>query len=226
VTSFDNLEPVDRETTAGIIADQIRQQIMDGSFPPGSQLGEAQLAGRLRVSRGPVREAMQRLIQEGVLYSERHRGVFVVKLDDDDVVDVYRARGAIERAAAVLVSRQPSRKALEQLEELLQQMADVAEDGDWSAVADLDLRFHQTLVNASGSRRLARMFRTLMIETRMCLTPLEAAYPHRQEIVREHEELLEMVCGGDEALLTARIDEHMDRAVADLKATMSAPDNS
>lgn len=216
MTSFDSLEPVNRETTAGIIADRIRQRIMDGSFPPGSQLGEAQLATRLKVSRGPVREAMQRLIQEGVLYNERHRGVFVVSLDDDDVSDIYGARGAIERAAAVLLSRRPTPEALDQLGTLLREMAAVADDGDWSAVADLDLRFHETIVAASGSLRLARMFRTLIIETRMCMTPLEAAYPQREAIVREHELLLEAITSGDEPQLTSRIDEHMQRAVHDL----------
>lgn len=214
--SFDDLEPVNRETTASIIAERIRTRIMDGTFPPGLQLGEAQLAGRLQVSRGPVREAMQRLIQEGVLYNERHRGVFVATLDAADIVDIYLARGAVERAAALLVSRAGDAAAFVELEDIIGQMDAAATAGEWSRVADVDLEFHQALVKNSGSRRLVRMFRTLMVETRMCLTTLEPAYPRHEEIVVEHRRLLDAVRGDDEELLSERISEHMQTALKDL----------
>ncbi|MBW3557926.1 MAG: GntR family transcriptional regulator, partial [Actinobacteria bacterium] len=87
-----NLDRVERRATASVIADVIRERVIDGSFPPGAQLGEVQLAEQLGVSRGPVREALQRLIQEGLLEGRPHRGVFVARLRGDDVVDVYRAR--------------------------------------------------------------------------------------------------------------------------------------
>ena len=71
------IEPVSRESTAGIIARQLREAIMTGTLPPGTQLGETDLAARFQVSRGPLREAMQHLVSEGLLRSERHRGLFV-----------------------------------------------------------------------------------------------------------------------------------------------------
>ncbi|MDQ4117438.1 MAG: GntR family transcriptional regulator, partial [Actinomycetota bacterium] len=97
------IEPVSRRSTAEIVADRIRTAIMRGTFGPGTQLGEVDLASRLGVSRGPLREAMQRLVAEGLLRSERHRGLFVRELGADDVRDVYIARTAVERAAALLV---------------------------------------------------------------------------------------------------------------------------
>ena len=97
------LEPVSRRSTAEIVADRIRAAIMRGTFAPGTQLGEVDLANRLGVSRGPLREAMQRLVAEGLLRSERHRGLFVRELGPDDVRDVYLARTAVERAAALKV---------------------------------------------------------------------------------------------------------------------------
>src|SRR5215204_4789941 len=94
------LEPVHFESTASIIARRLRRAIMYGSIPPGSQLTETELAAQFQVSRGPLREAMQRLVQEGLLRSERNRGLFVVELDDDDARDIYVARAAVEKAAA------------------------------------------------------------------------------------------------------------------------------
>ncbi|MFW6091992.1 MAG: GntR family transcriptional regulator, partial [Actinomycetota bacterium] len=159
-----DLEPVSRSTTAPIVADRIRTGIMDGTFPPGAQLGEANLAEQLGVSRGPIREALQRLIQEGLLYSEPHRGVFVSRLDGDDIEDIYLARGAVERAAVRVLLDRGEPEALAGLERLLERMAKAAQRDRWNAVADLDLQFHETLVAASGSERLVRMFSTLIVE--------------------------------------------------------------
>ncbi|MGH3907255.1 MAG: GntR family transcriptional regulator, partial [Pseudonocardiaceae bacterium] len=97
------LQPVSRRSTAAIIADRLRDAITRGAFPPGAQLGEVELAGWLGVSRGPLREAMQRLVQEGLLRGERHRGLFVVELGIEDVRDIYAARLAVEQAAARMV---------------------------------------------------------------------------------------------------------------------------
>lgn len=216
MTSFDRLEPVTRETTAGVIASRIREGIRDGTFPPGSQLGEAQLAQQLQVSRGPVREALQRLIQEGLVRSEPHRGVFVRELDADEVRDVYLARAAIERAAVALVARAASHLVVAELGKLVERMERAADRDRWSAVADLDLQFHQVLVEASGSRRLLRMFDTLLIETRLCLGALEAAYPVRHEIVEEHRDLHDAIASGSEEQAVALVERHLEDAVRHL----------
>src|SRR5699024_720401 len=94
----DLFEPLSRPSTPELLAERLREAITRGRLTPGRQLGEASLATQFEVSRGPLREAMQRLVAEGLLRSERHRGIFVVELTDDDVRDVYRARKTIERA--------------------------------------------------------------------------------------------------------------------------------
>lgn len=218
VTLFPNLEPVERKATAGVIADLIREQIVAGAFPPGTQLGEVSLAMQLGVSRGPVREALQRLIQEGLLEGRPHRGVFVSELSVDDIADVYRARRAVERAAAELVLERHDSQLLEGLARLVERMEAAADRGRWANLVDLDRRFHQDLVEASGSARLARMFRTLAAETALCLAALESAYPLRDEIAAEHHRLLEALEAGDLHRVLECIDEHLDQAVQHLRA--------
>ena len=93
------LTPLVQESTPAIIARQLHEAIAGGDFPPGSQLTESGLAADLGVSRGPLREAMQRLTAEGLLVSYRNRGLFVVSMDDDEIRDMYVARTAVERAA-------------------------------------------------------------------------------------------------------------------------------
>lgn len=223
-----NLGPVERRATASVIAEVIRERVIDGSFPPGTQLGEVQLGEQLGVSRGPVREALQRLIQEGLLEGRPHRGVFVARLGEKDVLDVYAARRAVERAAAELLVERADRAALEDLARLVEHMEAAGERGRWSRVADLDRRFHETLVDAAGSPRLTRMFRTLLAETAMCLAALESAYPVRRDIAGEHRMLLEALAAGDVEQVLARTDEHLDHAVRHLtrKPLRSAPRSS
>lgn len=211
-----HLDPVERRATADIIADLIRERIMDGSFAPGEQLGEAQLAEQLDVSRGPVREALQRLIQEGLLDSRPHRGVFVVDLGADDVTDVYRARLAVEREAIRVVCETRDPAELERLDALLERMVKAAESGRWARLAELDREFHQAVVDAAHSRRLTRMFRTLITETRLCLAGLRPAYPRRADLVDEHASLLETLRKGDTGTALDQIDEHLDAAVRSL----------
>lgn len=215
---FTNLEPVDRRATATIIAETIRDRIIDGSFEPGMQLTEAQLAERLGVSRGPVREAFQRLVQEGLLVAEPHRGVFVTTLDADDAADVRLARSAIERAAAARVAEDADPVALAALGALVAEMADAAESGEWADVADADLRFHEALVTSAQSPRLSRMYATLLAETRLCLRSLPSQHPDPREVVTEHRALLAALTAADAAAAEASVEAHLAQGVADRRA--------
>ena len=209
-----DIEPVDRESTASLIARQLREAIMAGTLPPGTQLGEADLAARFQVSRGPLREAMQRLVSEGLLRSERHRGLFVIDLDTDDVHDIYTARSAVERAAASLVLRGEHREAVAAaLDETVRAMAEAADTDDPTALAEADLRFHEALIAASGSSRLIRMARTLMVETRMCLALLQGTYQSAEERVTEHNHIIEAIRTGDEGATLRLLDAHMTDAL-------------
>ncbi|MFE0267941.1 GntR family transcriptional regulator [Nocardiopsis alba] len=203
------LRPVPRRSTAELIADQLRAAIMYGSLSPGDQLGEADLAGRLGVSRGPLREAMQRLVQEGLLRSERHRGLFVRELTSDDVRDVYVARLAVERTACELIMRGNRGEAVARLTPALDRLARAAAAADRHAMSEADQEFHETLVSCSGNSRLERMARTLLVETRMCLTVMQDVYPEPEELLEEHRRILDAIVEGEENRLLGLIETHM-----------------
>jgi len=211
--SLPDIEPVSRESTAGIIARQLRDAIMTGALPPGTQLGETDLASRFQVSRGPLREAMQHLVSEGLLRSERHRGLFVIDLEPGDVYDIYSARSAIERAAMLRALRGDRERVATELEEAVRAMAAAADDDDPTALSWADLRFHEALIAASGSKRLVRMARTLLIETRMCLTALQGTYQRVEERVTEHTRIIEALRAGDEETALSLLEAHMEDAV-------------
>lgn len=216
------IQPLERQSTPSIIADKLRRAIGHGELKAGQQLGEAELARRLGVSRGPLREGMQRLTQEGLLVAIRNRGLFVIEMTPENVRDMYLARTAVERAAAAQILRQDPHAAAGALHEVTDRMADAADRNDDRGIGEADIEFHQVLVSWAQSPRLSRMHRTLLTETRMCIHALDDTYAHSDERVAEHRGIAEALDRGDETLVDRRLIAHMDDAVARLTASRAA----
>ena len=145
----DDLFELDGKPTAQLIADHLRELIIQGIFRPGQQINESVLAGQLSTSRGPVREALQRLTQEGILVSLRNRGVFVTDLTIDDIREIYAVREAVEKASAeILLTAAQSQidRTCQSLNETIAEMA-TQETSDWQAIARLDMQFHTSFVS-------------------------------------------------------------------------------
>ncbi|MET9310228.1 GntR family transcriptional regulator [Kribbella sp. NPDC003505] len=209
------IEPLAQESTPSIIADKLRKAIGHGELKPGAQLGEADLARKLGVSRGPLREGMQRLTQEGLLVSIRNRGLFVIDMTPDDIRDMYLAREAVERAAIQKILCGDHASAGAALCAVADRM--LAADGDPAAIGELDIEFHELLVRLAGSPRLSRMHQTSIIETRMCIHALEETYLAADARAIEHNNLGEAIRDGDaeraERLLIAHMDDAIERLV-------------
>ncbi|MDQ3358987.1 MAG: GntR family transcriptional regulator [Actinomycetota bacterium] len=199
-----------------MIATRVREAISAGDFAPGSQLYEAELAGQLGVSRGPLREGLQRLTQEGLLTSVRNRGLFVVELTPQNVRDMYLAREAIERCAAAAVVRTGPAAAARALQKAVTEMARAAEAGDSRGVAEADIRFHEILVTRTGSERLIRIHRTQVAEARLCIHALGSTYENDRLRVREHRAIARAVAARDADLVDELLVRHMADAVGEL----------
>lgn len=210
--SFEKIEPISLSTVPARIAKVIRAAILDGTFAPGVQLTETQLAARLNVSRGPVREAIQRLVQEGLLWTKPHHGTFVVDLGREDIADVYLARRAVEVTAAIRVMHSPDRElAFAAVDRAVTAIDDAVRTDSWSAIIDADGYFHETLVNAAGSPRLSRMFRTLTAEARLCmLATVENDPEWVRRVVAQHTVLAAALRRGDHRQVQRSIDEHLN----------------
>ncbi len=207
-----------RATLTTQVAEQLRAWIRDGTLPAGTQLNEMDLAERLGVSRGPLREGLQRLIQEGLLNSQPHRGVFVPVINDEDLLDIYFAREVIETAAVrrIMAATRPA-ELLPGLQQTVNEMARAVTGDDWPKVAELDMRFHSQLVAAANSPRLSRMFSTVITETQLCLNMLAGVEPARQDLLSEHRLLAELIAGDDVELAAQTVAVHFSDAVDSLR---------
>lgn len=144
-----------RRSLARGLSERIEAMILTGELQPGQRINESHLAAALRVSRAPIREACRRLERHGLVEVRPNLGTFVCTLDDDDIVELYEIRIALEellgRRAAVRIDD----AALRDLDDCLLLLAEHGASGDSQAYYLANQRFHAVIVAAAGSRHLA-----------------------------------------------------------------------
>ncbi|AVM64517.1 GntR family transcriptional regulator [Dietzia cinnamea] len=213
--SAPGLAPVVRESTPSLIARTLRRAISDGTFGPGTQLGEAALARSLGVSRGPLREAMQRLTQEGLLVSHRNRGLFVADLTPEAVEDMYLLRTTVETAALDRVlDLGLGADTADALDAAVDAMAALAAEPRSAAMVAADLDFHHALVEAARSPRLSRVHETVLVETSMCLHAMRGTYSDAASRLAEHRAIADAVRAADPGPARALLVDHMRDGLA------------
>lgn len=135
----------------------LREQILSGHRAPGERLNEVEIASELGVSRGPLREAMQRLARDGLVLVQPHRGSFVRSLEPDEIVELYQVRIALECMSASLAAQRRSDGDVTALNGLLDSAAEAvtATGGAPHYPAHLDL--HELVAIVSRNGRLHRL---------------------------------------------------------------------
>ncbi|WP_323796122.1 GntR family transcriptional regulator [Nisaea sp.] len=210
--------PIERVTLPVQIANRLRTDILAGLYPGGTQLLEAELALTFGVSRGPLREAMQRLVQEGLLRSAPHRGVFVTEVDEKDLLDVYFVREALETAAIRKICSEGRQAAVaDALAAIAERMDKALKNGDTTAGGDLDFEFHRTLVDAAKSERLSRTYATVQAETRLCLHRLMGGYRSSKDLAEEHFRLAETIRSKNINTILSELRQHFGDPASHLR---------
>lgn len=146
---------------------RLRDAIMRGKLPPGTQLIEVDLAASYGASRNTIREVLHQLGGDGLATFVRHKGVIVRRMERKDLREIYAARSALE-LRAISATERPLRSAL--LDKMLASIdaAQRAHDQqDWRRVGTLSLQVHQHIVAQLGSRLLDEFFRTLCAQLRL-----------------------------------------------------------
>ncbi len=144
----------------------IREAIFDGRYPPGAALREVELAEALRVSRGPVREALRSLEGEGIVRVEWHRGTTVTALTPQDVAELDSLRGALEALAVRLVVEQASDTSLGLVEQAAAAMDAASSPHE---MVRCDIAFHDAVYAAAGHSRLAHAWQAIRSQVHLFL---------------------------------------------------------
>jgi DNA-binding GntR family transcriptional regulator len=205
------LKPVTQRTLSDESTDRLRAAIRNGSLPPGTRLIEQDLAEMLQVSRIPVREAIQRLVEEGLVNKVPHRGAFVYLPTRKDIEEISSLRVVLERfiVERVIARWQPEHEGV--LGQIVAQMRQVAEQRDFQQMYEIDYNFHYALweiaehsimleVVSSLRSRISRF----LYEANSALTPA-----HLTEHVNSHDDLLEIIKAGDVTTAQAEMEKHV-----------------
>ncbi len=146
----------DRQSLAERVASALREMFLRGDLIPGQRLIEADIAEQLNVSRGPVRDALKALQDEGIVHIEPRKGTFISKLCSDDLDDIYLLRGAIEGLGARILAETGTPEQIAELEECLNNLWDSIHD--LKRFAHYDLHFHELLCKLTGHKWLYKQW--------------------------------------------------------------------
>jgi DNA-binding GntR family transcriptional regulator len=208
------LSPPLNRSLADEIVIRLRKAILSGQFEPDERLGEQFLAETLGVSRGPIREALNRLEHEGLVIIRRNRGAFVARLSRDDVDEVYSLRLALEKLAVQLAIQNAAVSDLNEMQVVIDTMALYLERGlTEQEAAELDVRFHDILYRSTNHKRLYDCWENIRPQIHVFLLSRAAANPDfRQYAVEGHQAILDAIRDKDEVRAIATLEDHIQMA--------------
>jgi DNA-binding GntR family transcriptional regulator len=143
----------------------IRENIVAGSFGPGTHLKEELLASLGKISRTPIREALRRLSAEGLVEFLPNRGAYVTSWEQRDIEEIFHLRMLLEGFGAQLAARRITARQFTLLQDFQSRM-DTAANGSGpdrlNVIALENSRFHKLMIEASGNRRLLALLSSII----------------------------------------------------------------
>jgi DNA-binding GntR family transcriptional regulator len=186
-----------RTTTPEGVYRAIRTSILDGSVLPGEQLREAHIAADLGISRSPLREALTKLEEEGLVVKIPFRGSFVVEVSARDIAEIASIRVLVEPHAAELSGPRLRGAERPRLQQTIKELHGATAANDFPASVDAHLRFHRLFYELSGNSILHNLWNGWESKLRLYLAVDHRTYSDLQDLAAEHERLAELVLEGD-----------------------------
>lgn len=151
---------LDYRTLRENVADEIRMKILSGELASGARIVEQELASEFGISRGPVREALRQLEEEGMVEYIRNAGCSVRQISSEDIYEIYYMRANYEMMAVRLYKKKFPKETLDQMEEIVTQMKALRDDA-YREVFELDNRFHEQIMDLVPMKRLKKAWNDL-----------------------------------------------------------------
>ena len=191
------------------VVEILRSAIITGGYEPGERLIEATLSTELGTSRGPVREALRQLENEGLVMSFPYRGAVVLGVSDDEVQEVLiPIRLTLERYSFLRALERMTEEDFAELGKQIWLMEQAARADDLARIVEADLRFHEIVIGASGQTHTVQIWRTIW--------PRIRAYFYRYgrgqdlgRMVTEHRELLAALQSRDPERMRTVLEQHI-----------------
>jgi DNA-binding GntR family transcriptional regulator len=196
---------------------ELRKAILSGPISPGSVLVQEQLAEQLGISRTPVRDALDRLANEGLVIRSNGGRVQVAQLSIEELREKYQVRQVLEGLALRLAAEHLVEQAMARLDHLIQTMRAAAEVHDHKLVTEAGNEFHDIIIAACGNKYLIHLLTSLNDSIRR-YRQFAADLPGRAtENIQEHEQIYLAMAMGDFVLAEQRMKHHIARSQQSLE---------
>lgn len=198
---------------------ELEEEILTGRLERGAPLGEIALSERLGVSRTPIRSAIRRLAEDGLVEIIANKGAVVVGVTKEDLVDIYRIRVRLEGLASSLAAEKIDEEGLREVREsveLSEFYLKAFRGKDVDRLKELDSQFHETIYKAAGNRMLCRTLSELHRKIKV-YREISLSVPGRLESsVIEHKEILRAIEAGNSIEADRLTSLHIERALENL----------
>ncbi|MBT4699976.1 MAG: FCD domain-containing protein [Rhodospirillaceae bacterium] len=196
-TINDELAFIRTESLATVVQRELERMILNGEVPAGERINENMLAGKLSISRGPIREALRKLEQAGLVESLVNRGMFVRKITLEEALNLYEIRAVLAEHAGEKIAKRVTDTDKAILVEFVDRMEISAEKQDLETYYPINLEFHTVLMDLTGNPRLSETYTNMdnelqLFRQRAMLTPEGLKTSNA-----EHREIVERILSGD-----------------------------
>lgn len=202
-----------RETRHGHLGNEVLKRIeelvLNGAIPAGERINELQLAAQLKVSRGPIREAMRSLVHAGLLVAIPNRGVFVRIVELADALDLYEIRAGLAGVAGRLLARRITKPQITKLKSTFDRMEKACTARDITAFYAANLNFHAQIIEFAGNPRLTTMSESVRNELQLYLRDAVIGPAQLKESQIEHRAILDAIIGGSARAAGAAFEAHV-----------------
>ncbi|MDD6043898.1 MAG: GntR family transcriptional regulator [Eubacteriaceae bacterium] len=192
------------------IVNIIRDRILKGEYKIGEKIKETQIAGELRVSRTPIREAFKQLENEGLIDYIPNRGCFAKGFTKQDIEDLYAVRKALEVLAVEWAVNRIDDKQLKELKEQSDLMEFYTLRNDQKKVLEINADFHNVIYNATGSRFMAQILRSYKDYINQTRKAIFYEEQYLADIYEEHKRILVAVTEKDMEKAKKAMADHLD----------------
>jgi DNA-binding GntR family transcriptional regulator len=201
-----------------IVYENLKKRIIHNSLKPGEPLNEGMISKELKISKTPIREALQQLERDGFVENIAGRGCFVSRISFEDVKELFEIREILE---CEVIKRASLRGELEKVEGIRRKFESFEINGEKSPRSQFKAgdRIHTYLVETFGNRRLSEIYRRLQEHVeRMRIYFFDEAHEERSEqSYREHLEILNALAARDPARAESAVRSHLRNAFEFLK---------
>ena len=227
--SLDETGLLERKSLKVEIFDVLHTRVIAGKYRPGEWLRQEEISSQLGVSQTPVREALDLLVSSGLAERVPYRGVRVLKLTTEEIVDSYGMRLLLETKSAAISAEKRTNQQLENLLQLLQKTEALMTLNDMSAQMQLNREFHLAIVAASGNALMTRLFKIVshqfpdwMLYEYMFRYP-ELLQPSLSKEYMEHKAIVEAIGSNNPELAASNVSIHIKNLGNELVSFLEIP---